>query len=156
MYDIDGHLAESGRISVPLLNELNKLPYFDKPFPKSLATEGYVNWFKPVLEKYDLPVEDKLHTVGNHLCIQIKRAIKEIESPILITGGGSFNSFWIKNLSNLGLNIKIPDRELVEYKEALIFALLGVLKKENLINVLSSVTGSSSDTSSGDMFNPNS
>ena len=109
-----------------------------------------------ISKKYDLPVEDKLHTVGNHLCIQIKRVIKEIESPILITGGGSFNSFWIKNLSNLGLNIKIPDRELVEYKEALIFALLGVLKKENLINVLSSVTGSSSDTSSGDMFNPNS
>ena len=156
MYDIDGHLAESGRVSTPLLNELNELPYFDKPFPKSLATEGYVNWFKPVLEKYDLPVEDKLHTVGNHLCIQIKRAIKEIESPILITGGGSFNSFWIKNLSNLGLNIKIPVRELVEYKEALIFALIGVLKKENLINVLSSVTGSSSDTSSGDVFNPNS
>ena len=156
MYDIDGHLAKSGCISTPLLNELNELPYFDKPFPKSLATEGYVNWFKPVLEKYDLPVEDKLHTVGNHLCIQIKRAIREIESPILITGGGSFNSFWIKNLSNLGLNIKIPDRELVEYKEALIFALLGVLKKENLINVLSSVTGSSSDTSSGDVFNPNS
>ena len=85
-----------------------------------------------------------------------KNIIKENESPILITGGGAFNSFWIKNLSDLGLNIKIPKRELVEYKEALIFALLGVLKKEKLVNVLSSVTGSSSDTSSGDEFYPKS
>ena len=101
-------------------------------------------------------MEDKLHTLGHHLCIQIKKIMKEVKSPILITGGGVFNSFWIKNLSNLGLNIVIPDRELVEYKEALIFALLGVLKKENMINVLSSVTGSSSDSSSGDVFYPNS
>ena len=153
---VSNDLAKSGRINTPLLNELNELSYFDKPFPKSLATEGYLNWFKPVLEKYDLSIEDKLHTVGNHLCVQIKKVIKEIESPILVTGGGAFNSFLIKNLSHLGLNIKIPDRELIEYKEALIFALLGVLKKENLINVLSSVTGSSSDTSSGDVFNPKS
>ena len=82
----------------------NELPYFHVPFPKSLASEGYVNWFKQLLEKYDIPVEDKLHTVGKHLCIQIKNIIKENESPILITGGGAFNSFWIKNLSDLGLN----------------------------------------------------
>ncbi len=156
IYDIDGLLADSGRINTPLLKELNELSFFQKPFPKSLATEGYVKWFKPVIEKYDLPVEDKLHTVGHHLCDQIKKTIKEIKSPILITGGGAFNSFWIKILSNLGLNIKIPNREIVEYKEALIFALLGVLKKENMINVLSSVTGSSSDTSSGDVFYPKS
>ena len=155
-YDIDGHLAEGGIINTRLLNELNEIPYFHESFPKSLASEGYVNWFKPVLEKYDIPVEDKLHTVGKHLCIQIKNIVKENESLILITGGGAFNSFWIKNLSDLGLNIKIPSRELVEYKEALIFALLGVLKKENMINVLSSVTGSSSDTSSGDGFYPKS
>ena len=156
LYDIDGHLAGSGQINTHLLNELNELPYFHETFPKSLASEGYLNWFKPILEKHYLSVEDKLHTLGHHLCIQIKKIMKEVKSPILITGGGVFNSFWIKNLSNLGLNIVIPDRELVEYKEALIFALLGVLKKENMINVLSSVTGSSSDTSSGDVFYPNS
>ena len=49
MYDMGGHLAESGRVNRLLLNELNELPYFYEPFPKSLASEGYVKWFKPVL-----------------------------------------------------------------------------------------------------------
>ena len=46
----------------------------------------------------------------------------------------------------------IPDTKTIEFKEALIFALLGILKLENQVNVLASVTGAKNDHSSGDIF----
>ncbi len=50
--------------------------------------------------------------------------------------------------------IVIPDNLIIEYKEALIFGLLGVLNFENEVNCLSSVTGAKKDHSSGIIFHP--
>jgi anhydro-N-acetylmuramic acid kinase len=50
--------------------------------------------------------------------------------------------------------IVIPSKEIIEFKEALIFGLLGVLKIRNEINCLASVTGAKHDHSSGKIFRP--
>jgi anhydro-N-acetylmuramic acid kinase len=73
---------------------------------------------------------------------------------LLITGGGVYNDFLIKRMKALlpGTKIVIPDDKTIQFKEALIFALLGVLKLRGDNNVLSSVTGASRDHSSGVVF----
>ena len=77
------------------------------------------------------------------------------KSKILITGGGAKNNYLIERIRTLSKHeIVIPDTMTIDYKEALIFAFLGVLKMEGKVNVLSSVTGASSDSSSGNICLP--
>ena len=73
---------------------------------------------------------------------------------LLITGGGAYNDFLIALIKNKlpDVEIIIPEAKTIEFKEALIFALLGVLKLRNEINVLSSVTGAKRDHSSGKIY----
>jgi anhydro-N-acetylmuramic acid kinase len=83
----------------------------------------------------------------------IKTSLKfDEKDKILITGGGSYNKFWIKKLKELKVNVVIPNSILIEFKEALIFALLGVLKMRNEENSLSSVTGSSKNLKTGTIY----
>jgi anhydro-N-acetylmuramic acid kinase len=72
----------------------------------------------------------------------------------LITGGGAHNKFWIKKLKELKIKTVVPETKLIDFKEALIFSLLGVLKLREEINILASVTGSSKDLSSGIIYSP--
>jgi anhydro-N-acetylmuramic acid kinase len=82
---------------------------------------------------------------------QISKNILDNEK-VLISGGGSFNKTLIKSLTNYGINISRPNDIIINYKESLIFALLGYLRLNNEINCLKSVTGATRDHSSGDIF----
>jgi anhydro-N-acetylmuramic acid kinase len=107
----------------------------------------------PIIDKYKLKTKDILRTYTEHISVQIKESIDCNNSNILVTGGGAKNKFLLslifKKLKN---KIIIPSDELIDFKEALIFAFLGVLKFRNEINCLSSVTGASRDHSSGVIF----
>jgi len=73
---------------------------------------------------------------------------------ILVTGGGAFNTFMIDRISSLTESeIVIPSTEIIEFKEAIIFAFLGVLKDMGEVNCLKSVTGAFRDHSSGVIYN---
>ena len=152
--DKDGKIASRGNTFVPLLEKLNNIDYYKKPVPKSLGREWLLSAFMPVINEFDLCVEDKLRTIYEHIIIQIIDSVKFRKgSAILITGGGAFNKFLIKLLKqNCNNKIIIPDNMTVKYKEALIFGLLGVLRLRNEINCLSSATGSISDSSSGSIY----
>lgn len=154
-YDEDGNNASSGQICEDLLEELNGLDYYKKTYPKSLGIE-YVNGVVlPIIEKYNIAIKDKLRTFVEHISTQIYLILKKETGKILITGGGAYNKFLIATLKQKlpHIEIIVPDKKIIEFKEALIFALLGVLKLRNEINVLSSVTGSERDHSSGIIFN---
>ena len=71
---------------------------------------------------------------------------------MLISGGGSFNKTLIQSLKNYGINILLPNKIIINYKESLIFALLGYLRLNNKTNCLKSVTGAIRDHSSGDIY----
>ena len=105
----------------------------------------------PVLTSYKIPVEDLIRTVYEHIAIQISDYINKYDTgEILVTGGGAFNTFLTELIQQkIKSKIIIPDQQLIKFKEALIFALLGLLRYRNEINCLASVTGSRCDTSSG-------
>ena len=153
-YDDKGKIAKSGKLNTELLNDLNALDYYKKTFPKSLGFEFVKTIILPLIEKHTISTEDKMHTFSEHVAYQTHKALPLKTGTILITGGGAYNDFLIQRIYFYlpQLEIIIPDSKILEYKEALIFALLGVLKLRKEINVLSSVTGAKSDHSSGVIF----
>jgi anhydro-N-acetylmuramic acid kinase len=153
-YDDKGKIARSGKVNLDLLNELNTLDYYKKSFPKSLGFEFVKEIVLPLIEKYSISIEDKMHSFTEHITLQTSLALPKKEGKILITGGGAYNAFLIERMQfHLPeIQIIIPDNKTLEFKEALIFALLGVLKLRNEINVLSSVTGAKMDHSTGVIY----
>lgn len=155
-YDDKGKISKSGKINLELLNELNALDYYKKSFPKSLGFEFVKEIVLPLIENYSIAIEDKMHTFTEHIAFQTSLALPIKSGKLLITGGGAYNDFLIERMQfNLpNIQIIIPDNKTLEFKEALIFALLGVLKLRNEVNVLSSVTGAEQDHSTGIIFIP--
>jgi anhydro-N-acetylmuramic acid kinase len=154
-FDAEGSIAASGKINHRLLSDLNALKFYRLPKPKSLGFEWVLEFIFPLIDSYEIKNEDILRTFVEHIAIQISNVIKRI-SPVLITGGGVFNSFLINRVSYHAHNeIVIPDEKIINYKEALIFSLLGILKIAGKVNCLKSVTGAKKNHSSGVIFNPN-
>ena len=153
-YDDKGEISRKGNLDSELLNELNNLEYYSQSFPKSLGFEFVKEIVLPLIEKYSITYHDKMFTFTEHIAIQTAKALPSKKGKILVTGGGAYNIFLMERMQFHLPNIEliIPDSELLEYKEALIFALLGVLKLRNEINVLGSVTGAKKDHSSGVIY----
>lgn len=162
-YDAGGQMASLGNVNEELLNKLNAFEYYKQPFPKSLANNFGTDEIFPLLKSYGLPHNDLLRTYVEHIVQQIKFAIADNAKPIpiaagtnpklLITGGGAFNNFLIERLTNelspIGIEVIVPDENLVKYKEALIMGFIGVLRWRQEYNVLSSVTGAERDSIGG-------
>ena len=160
-YDDGGRKAQIGSVQPLLLEQLNALPYYDRSPPKSTGIEWYLAEVKPLLDGANCSKEDKLRTLIEHMTSQIISVLPHINSgedcTLLVTGGGAHNRFWMKKLqdtlpSNYQLNI--PSRQWIDYKEALVFAFMALLKQQNQINILSSVTGASRDSIGGILFDP--
>ena len=153
-YDDRGKLAAKGKVSEKLLQELNALPFYQAKHPKSLGFEFVKETVFPLIEQHELPELDVLATFIHHIAFQIGRALPVPKGNLLITGGGAYNHFLIELIKeNLPeMKVAVPDTKTIEFKEALIFGLLGVLKLRNEINVLASVTGARQNHSSGRIY----
>jgi len=153
-YDDRGTIAQSGKINNVLLTQLNALDFYQKTFPKSLGFEFVKQTVLPLVEQFDIAIEDKMRTFCEHIAQQTAKALPEKNKSMLVTGGGAYHDFLIGQIQHLlpQTHIIIPDAKLLEFKEALIFGLLGVLKLRGEINVLSSVTGAKHDHSSGKIY----
>ena len=150
-YDKNGELSKSGFLNKQLLSNLNRLEYYKKKPPKSLSKEWLESNFIPEVNNINDTIENKLHTIVEHIAIQIGNCITK--GSCLVTGGGAFNDFLIQRMK-VHSNAKyiLGNKKLIEFKEALIFGLLGVLKLENQINCFASVTGAKRDSIVGDHF----
>ncbi len=156
-YDRDGLIARSGHIDENLLKKLNDLDYYEQPFPKSLGREWIDESVWPLLEASSLSAEDKLATVALHSAQQIAAVLDQSKSAqLLATGGGVYHQVLIENLQRCApkCQIIIPNTELVLYKEALIFAFLGVLRWCGQANSLASVTGATQNLCGGAIYLP--
>ncbi len=151
--DKNGHLAESGSMNPDLLKKLDALDYYLQEGPKSLGWEWVEKEVMPLFD-VDLSLEDKLNTYVSHVISHLNKAfVKANISSVMITGGGAHNSFLIDELSNIyNGEIIIPSKEIVDFKEAIGFAFLGLLRCLNETNVLSSVTGAQKDSCSGVIY----
>lgn len=151
-YDDKGEIASKGAINFSLLEKLNTLSYYKEEPPKSLGLEWVQQYVFPVIDAEEKEVATILRTFVEHVAIQIGRVIDNESS--LITGGGAFNAFLIQRIESVTkLEFLLPDSALINFKEALIFAFLGMLRIQNQVNCLSSVTGASKSHSSGVIFN---
>lgn len=149
-YDKDGILARSGNINLALLDSLNQLDYYAKGYPKSLANEFGTQIVYELVNQLDGTTEDKLRTYTEHIAIQIANACNPFSlnnTKMLITGGGALNTFLMERiadkLNDLQISIHTPDSTLIQYKEALVMALIGTLRWREETNVLSEATGAS-------------
>ncbi len=155
-YDENGMLAANGKINDELLAALNNLEYYKQPFPKSLANSFGTDVIYPLIKKYNLSDEDALATYTAHIAQQVSLSIKnngqnnELQT-LLITGGGAHNSFLIEKIKEYSpeIEVTIPDETTVNNKEALIMALLGILRWREENTVLASVTGASRNSIGG-------
>lgn len=158
-YDEDGKIAETGLIDYDLIETLNGVDYYSYEPPKSLGREWISTHFWGLVRQSDISNEDKMRTLVDHIAQQLSHSIEDLcggdasVKRVYVTGGGALNKSLISHLvSHTTAEIVLPNETEINYKEALAFGLLGVLRVQNKINVLSAATGASRDTVSGSLY----
>ena len=169
-FDEDGQLASQGTVNTALLDELNRLDFYQKTYPKSLSNSFGLDVVYPLVSAGTIPVHDRLRTYVEHIVTQIGNAIEMIvekehgdasttydNCKMLITGGGAHNRFLFQCLATalkarFGIDAEYPDVQVVNFKEALIMALMGLLRVQKTVNVLASVTGARQDSIGGALW----
>ena len=148
-FDQDGQIAESGSVIYPMLEKLNQITFYQKKAPKSLGREWINKEFWHIARDFDdHALEDRMKTLVMHIAVQIGNAVESYtnkpmnEVKILVTGGGAYNKTLIDYLkSETESHIIVPEDSIVNYKEAMIFALLGAMRVKNVVNTHPSSTG---------------
>lgn len=164
-FDNDGQMAEAGSLNDSLLQMLNNLNYYKQDFPKSLSNSFGNDIIYPVIKEVpDHNIFNALRTYTEHIAAQVINAILAIDAKMgnsaraisrkmLVTGGGAFNSYLIKKirarLASLPIELVLPDERIIQYKEALVMALMGVLRWREENNSIASVTGASRNNIGG-------
>ncbi|WP_417291651.1 anhydro-N-acetylmuramic acid kinase [Corallibacter sp.] len=154
LFDDKGAIAKSGNVHQELLSKLNSLKFYEKSLPKSLGLEWVKESIFSLISKYNIDTKDILRTFVEHIADQIAKEINQTKkSTVLITGGGAYNTFLISKIKEKTKHeISIPNSTIIEFKEAIIFGFLGVLKLRNEVNCLASVTGAKFNHSSGVVY----
>lgn len=161
-FDHAGEIAATGNVNEELLSRLNNNFFFKKQFPKSLDNHFVEMHFTKLLSESEIATADKLATANKHIATQIANCIRQQTTSeqiqpsdyrLLVTGGGAYNTFLIQTIEkSAGIQIHLPAKEIIEYKEALAICLMGVLRMENKPNFITSVTGAAYAVSGGDIY----
>jgi anhydro-N-acetylmuramic acid kinase len=164
-YDDDGALAAKGRMNERILNQLSELDYYSLSYPKSLSNDFGTDVIYPMINSHGLSTEDALATAVEHIALQTKKAAQQIlndfslagnQYRLLVSGGGALNVFLVsrlrEHLGGLNITVEMPDRTLVEFKEAIIMALIGILRWREEYNVIASVTGAKRNSVGGALW----
>ncbi|MDH5474814.1 MAG: anhydro-N-acetylmuramic acid kinase [Cyclobacteriaceae bacterium] len=160
-FDNNGDIARSGKRCDHLFHQLNELPYYKQTFPKSTGYEWFCDQVAPILDNDNNKFEDKLCTCVHHIAYQVAEEVKKhplSEGRLLVTGGGANNLYLMETLQQYlpaEVELVIPNKSIINFKEAIVFAFMGVLKHLNEDNCLKSVTGAFKNSCSGVVFNPN-
>ncbi|PIA78405.1 anhydro-N-acetylmuramic acid kinase [Gaetbulibacter sp. 4G1] len=155
-FDDEGKIASTGTVNNELLEQLNTLDFYKENPPKSLGLEWVNTNIFPLIDSFELDMKNVLRTFVEHVAIQILKVTNgDANASLLITGGGAYNTFLIESIKSRSSNqIVTPSNDIIEFKEAIIFGFLGVLKLRNETNCLQSVTGANKDHSSGKIYLP--
>ncbi len=150
-YDKNGLIGRQGKVEPGLLKVLNRTGYYRKGPPKSLSREWLESEFFRLFDRSGIRTEDKLATAYDHMAYQISQVLNNYKiKKVLVTGGGAFNRFLISRCKlKTDAEIILPEKTIIKYKEALVFACLGLLRVKNQINCLASVTGAASNSVCG-------
>lgn len=149
-YDENGLMAEKGNVNRTMLHQLMEIDTHHK----SLGRESFEDFFLPIINAYSISIEDKLATMVEYCATKISDTlILNNLNSVLITGGGAYNFFLIERLRSLyNGEIEIPADQLIQFKEAIIFAYLGYLRIQHRMNTLQSVTGANKNSVGGCIY----
>lgn len=155
-FDKDGETARSGNVDLDLLVRLDRLEYYNQKWPKSLGREWLEHEFLPLIDNYSGPVKNLIRTICEHIALQVNHSLfNDCPSKVLVTGGGAHHVFLMERIRQSGNHQWIiPLKDWTDFKEALVFAFLGVLRWRGEPNVLHSVTGSRIDHAGGAIYHP--
>lgn len=163
-FDENGDIAASGNIDQALLEKLNGLDYYQKSYPKSLANDLGTDTVYPMIKSAGISIPDALRTYTEHIAVQTTKAIPGLHNhklqtshlTLLATGGGAFNKFLTtrlaEELDKSNIELMLPGANLINYKEAVIMAFIGVLRWRQDYNVMASVTGASRSSIGGALW----
>jgi anhydro-N-acetylmuramic acid kinase len=162
-YDHDGNFAANGNVDEKLFEELNGSWYYDKDYPKSLSGGWVSKVMLPTLSRHNIAAEDKLRTIVEHVAYQLKKALEKVaqkeninftkDDKMLVTGGGAFNKFLVKRLDEvLPVTAVIPNEQTIKFKEAVLMALMGVMRVRSEENCIGSVTGAQRNAIGGAIY----
>ena len=157
-YDKDGALAKEGSLEKKWTDGLKDLPYFKTKPPKSMSNQ-WIN--EHILKNPSIDPKDALHSFAELLAGEVAKSICLSASgndKVLFTGGGTHNTYLMERIRNFlkeqNIQIVTPSAEIIDFKEALIFAFLGLLRKLGIPNTMGMATGASKDTVSGTLHLP--
>ncbi|GAB4233897.1 MAG: anhydro-N-acetylmuramic acid kinase [Ekhidna sp.] len=147
-FDHNGTIASTGNLDEAFIRQIRELSYFHQPPPKSLP-----NHFIPS-KLLNLHPKNGLRSFTEFIALQIANDLQPYQAKnqkLLVTGGGAFNRYLIERIRHhlKSWEVILPEPDIINFKEAIIFAFLGLLRFRNEVNVLKSVTGATSDSSSG-------
>lgn len=157
-FDRNGQMARRGKLIPKLIGALENLHGTSTGRP-SLGREDFERDIIPLLSAGSL--EDRARTFTEYAASQVAGAIGVARGgKVLLTGGGARNTFLQERIRNKVLSgfprkrfsIDAADERLIDFKEALIFAFLGVLRVCGAPNALASVTGARRDSVCGQVF----
>ena len=152
-YDDNGAFAKAGTPQFSILKQLADLPYYKQPAPKSLGIEWVNEYVFPILDTIEDPL-NVISTYTHHIANVISESLPA-NSKVIVTGGGAYNSYLLELINTQRSRLlELPEPTIIDMKEGIIFAVLGVLRLRNENNCLSSVTGASRDHSSGKIYTP--
>ena len=152
-YDKNGELGKQGKCNTNLLNQLNNLIFYNQKAPKSLSREWLEENILNIIDIKEIDIKDLLATFYEHIGHQIGKFLQD--KSVLISGGGAYNKYLCDKISKYAdSEIIIAQKNIIDYKEAMIFGFLGVLKLRNETNCLKDVTGALKNNCGGDVFQP--
>ncbi len=156
LYDKNGETASLGKLDKSLFEQLNNVEFYQQPYPKSLSNEQVRELFLPILDNTPASLEDKLYTAVKHIAFQIAVSTdSSSEKKMLLTGGGAHNSFLVEAIRReCPQSVYLPNPQIIDFKEALIFAFMGILRNTGRVNCLATATGAKSDSSGGVIYLP--
>ncbi len=155
-FDRDGAMARTGSVDEGLLKQLNALPFHHRTPPRSLGREWFDAEVLPLIKDERIALKDRMRTVVEHIALMVAGVVAAGTEELLVTGGGAHNSFLIERIqAQTRARINVPEKGIVDFKEAVIFAFLGVRRLRGESTALASVTGARREASGGSLFNAN-
>jgi len=153
-FDEGGQAGSMGVVDSSMLKKLSHVYASFRSKRPSLGRELFEQRIQPILDKTEIPIQDRLRTFMESAAGEIASVIvkEKKNAKVLCTGGGTFNSFFVSCLlEHCGDHaaLIIPEEEVVKFKEALVFSFLGVLRWRGQPNCLKSVTGAARDSCGG-------
>ena len=155
-YDDKGKIARSGSMNQILFDQLNR--WSEKHDQSSISNNDIEQYLLPIIKSdTQTSTEDKLHTATKYIAQRITNVFEQLNiQQVFCTGGGTYNEYLLSllNMNPSDIEFTPADKEIIDYKEAILMALAGLRRQQDLPIFFHTVTGSTKNVSGGCIYLP--